>query len=299
MVTGPLYSRWVAALTIGIVSPGAMGSAVGAAYAAGGARVVATVAGRSTRTRELAAAAGLELLPGLDDVVRHAEVVLSIVPPEHALVVAEDIAAAARRVDSDPLVADLNAIAPATARELAQRLAGSGLDVVDGSISGGPPHPDRSTRIYLAGSRAAELAGLPAPGIDPRIVGVEIGLASAVKMSTASVYKGVTGLMAQALLTAHANGVLAHVLDDLRGGVPELCEGAAFSLARAATKSGRYVAEMREIAAAQTAAGLPRELFEGFAAVYAALAETSLGRETPESIAPEVALEDVLAALRP
>lgn len=289
----------MAALTIGIVSPGAMGSAVGAAYAAGGARVLATVDGRSARTRELAAAAGLELLPGLDDVVLHADVVLSIVPPEHALVVADDIGASARRVDSDPLVADLNAIAPATARELARRLAGSGLDVVDGSISGGPPHPGRSTRIYLSGARAAELAGLSAPGIDARIVGAEVGLASAVKMSTASVYKGTAALLTQALLAAQANGVLAHVLDDLRDGVPELLEGAAFSLARAATKSGRYVGEMREIAAAQADAGLPRELFEGLAAVYAALAETSLGREAPESIASDVALEDVLAALRP
>jgi 3-hydroxyisobutyrate dehydrogenase-like beta-hydroxyacid dehydrogenase len=289
----------VAALTIGIVSPGAMGSAVGAAYAAGGARVLATVDGRSARTRELAAAAGLELLPGLDDVVRHADVVLSIVPPEHALVVADEIGASARRVDSDPLVADLNAIAPATARELARRLAGSGLDVVDGSISGGPPHPDRSTRIYLSGARAGELAGLSAPGIDARIVGAEVGLASAVKMSTASVYKGTAALLTQALLAAQANGVLAHVLEDLRNGVPELIDGAAFSLARAATKSGRYVGEMREIAAAQADAGLPRELFEGLAAVYAALAETSLGREAPEAIAPDVALEDVLAALRP
>ena len=289
----------MAALTIGIVSPGAMGSAVGAAYAAGGARVLATVDGRSARTRELAAAAGLELLPGLDDVVWHADVVLSIVPPEHALVVADGIGASTRRVDSDPLVADLNAIAPATARELARRLAGSGLDVVDGSISGGPPHPDRSTRIYLSGARAGDLAELSAPGIDARIVGAEVGLASAVKMSTASVYKGTAALLTQALLAAQANGVLAHVLDDLRDGVPELLEGAAYSLARAATKSGRYVGEMREIAAAQADAGLPRELFEGLAAVYAALAETSLGREAPEAIAPDVALEDVLAALRP
>ena len=105
-----------------------MGSAVGAAYSSGGARVVATVDGRGARTRGLAAAAGLELLPELDDVVRHADVVLSIVPPEHALVVADEIGASARRVDSDPLVADLNAIAPGTARELARRLAGSGLD---------------------------------------------------------------------------------------------------------------------------------------------------------------------------
>ena len=289
----------MAALTIGIVSPGAMGSAVGAAYAAGGGRVLATVDGRSARTRELAAAAGLELMPGLDDVVRHADVVLSIVPPEHALVAADEIGASARRVDSDPLVADLNAIAPATACELARRLAGSGLDVVDGSISGGPPHAGSSTRIYLSGARAAELAELSAPGIDARIVGAEVGLASAVKMSTASVYKGTAALLTHALLAAQANGVLAHVLDDLRDGVPELLDGAAFLLARAATKSGRYVGEMREIAAAQADAGLPRELFEGLAAVYAPLAETSLGREAPESIAADVALEDVLAALKP
>ena len=293
------YPRCVVAPTIGIVSPGAMGSAVGAAYSSGGARVVGTVDGRSARTRGLAAAAGLELLPELDDVVRHADVVLSIVPPEHALVVADEIGASARRVDSDPLVADLNAIAPDTARELARRLAGSGLDVVDGSISGGPPHPDRSTRIYLSGARAAELARLSAPGIAARIVGAEVGLASAVKMSTASVYKGTAALLTQALLAAQANGVLAHVLDDLRDGVPELLEGVGPSLARAATKSGRYVGEMREIAAAQAEAGLPRELFDGLAAVYAALAETSLGREAPESIASDVALEDVLAALRP
>ncbi|MGI8417298.1 MAG: hypothetical protein ACR2P2_14065 [Nakamurella sp.] len=39
--------------TIGIVSPGAMGSALGGAWQRGGARVVDTVAGRSERTRAL------------------------------------------------------------------------------------------------------------------------------------------------------------------------------------------------------------------------------------------------------
>ena len=283
------------ATVIGIVSPGAMGSAVGRAYAAGGARVVATVAGRSKRTRELAH--GLELLPGLDEVVRLADVVVSIVPPEQAPAVAADIAAAARRVDSDPLVADLNAIAPATATALAQQLAGTGLDLVDGSISGGPPRPEGSTRIYLSGHRAHELAELPAPGIDARVVGSDVGTASAVKMSTASVYKGTVGLLAHALLAAHANGVLPHVLDDLRDSYPSLVDGAARSIARAATKAGRYAGEMREIAATQGAAGLPRELFDGFAAVYAALAETELAKRAPESIGPETTLGEVLAAL--
>lgn len=284
-------------VTIGIVSPGAMGSAVGASYAAGGARVVATVNTRSARTRGLAAAAGLELVPGIDDVVRHADFVLSIVPPEQAFAVAVNIGAAARRADANPLVADLNAIAPATVRQLAFELASSGLDVVDGSISGRTPHLGGSTRVYLSGARAAELAGLPTPGIDAQVVGAEIGSASAVKMSTASVYKGMAALMAHALLSAWASGVLAHVLDEMHDESPELLEDVALWLAHSATKSGRYVGEMREIAMTQAEAGLPRELFEGFAAAYAALAETPLGREVPESIGADMALEDVLAAL--
>lgn len=272
-----------------------MGSAVGRAYAAGGARVVATLEGRSARTRGLAD--GLELLPDLDEVVRLSDIVLSIVPPEVAAAVAADIASAARRADADPLVADLNAIAPATARAIETRLAGSGLDLVDGSISGGPPRPDGSTRIYLSGGRAAELAALPAPGIDTRVVGPDVGTASAVKMSTASVYKGTVGLLAHALLSAHANGVLPHVLDDLRESYPELVGRAASSIARAATKAERYVGEMREIAATQAAAGLPRELFDGFAALYDALARSELAAAAPESIGADMKLEDVLEAL--
>ena len=47
--------------TIGIVSAGAMGSALGRAWAAGGAEVVTSLAGRSERTRRLAQ--GLTELP--------------------------------------------------------------------------------------------------------------------------------------------------------------------------------------------------------------------------------------------
>ena len=274
-----------------------MGSAVGAAYAAGGARVLTSVAGRSARTRRLAALAGLELVEGLDELVRLADVVVSIVPPGEALAVADDVGAAARRVDADPLVADLNAIAPATARELELRLAGSGLDVVDGSISGGPPHAGGSTRVYLSGARAAEVAVLDARGIDARVVGSDVGLASAVKMSTASVYKGTSALLAHALVAASANGVLDEVLDDLRGSFPQLVDGAGPSLARAAAKAHRYVAEMQEIATAQQEVGLTRDLFDGFSAAYGALARSPLGGDPPESVRSDVALEDVLERL--
>ncbi len=100
------------------------------------------------------------------------------------------------------------------------------------------------------------------------VVGDEIGLASAVKMSTASVYKGRLALFVQALRAAHANGVLEHVLADLRRTDPALVDRASPAAQRGASVSGRYVGEMHEIAAAQAEAGLTPALFEAFAEVY-------------------------------
>ena len=106
-----------------------MGSAVGAAYRAAGQRVVTTVSGRSERTGRLAELAGLERLPDLDSVVAEAELVLSIVPPDQAVATAAEIAAAAARTGSRPLVGDWNAVAPATVRAIGHSLAEVGLEL--------------------------------------------------------------------------------------------------------------------------------------------------------------------------
>jgi 3-hydroxyisobutyrate dehydrogenase-like beta-hydroxyacid dehydrogenase len=262
--------------TVGIVSPGAMGSAVGNALLRGGARVVATVAGRSPRTVELARRAELELLADVAAVVQEADVVLSIVPPAEAEPVAAELAGAR-------LFADLNAIAPARAARISPE--------VDGSISGGPPWQAGTTRIYLSGPRAGEVAALPFDGVEVVVVGDEAGAASAVKMSTASVYKGSTALLTQALRAANHYGVLEHVLDDLG----DLAENAGRRIARAGAKSPRFVGEMHEIAAAQEAAGLTPSLFEAIAEVYAGVARTPLGRTAPEDAG--AVLEEVLEQL--
>ena len=284
--------------TVGIVSPGAMGSAVADALARGGARVVATVAGRSERTARLAERAPLELLPDLGAVVATTDAVLSIVPPENAESVADNLAREARAAGACPLMVDLNAIAPDTSRRLADVLGPAGCAFVDGSISGPPPWKADTTRIYLSGERASEAAALPITGVECIVVGPEVGSASAVKMSTASVYKGTSAILAHALLTAHANGVLEHVLDDLRSGSPELVANVARRLASAAAKSDRYVGEMREIALAQSAVGLTAVLFEAMAEVFSELSKSELGRSAPEDIPPSVDLDDVLGALR-
>ena len=271
---------------------------MGSALTRGGVRVVATLAGRSERTQRLAAQSSIELLDDLPAVVGEADVVLSIVPPEAASKVADDVRAAARAVGRAPLYADLNAIAPATVARIASDLREDGLDAVDGSISGPPPRSPGTTRLYLSGLRAGEIAALPFAGVDPIVVGSAVGSASAVKMSTASVYKGTTALLAQALLAAHANGVVEHVLADLRAASPELVANVERRLGYAAAKSGRYVGEMHEIAATQSAAGLTPALFEAMAEVYSALDDTPLARASPEEVASDVTLEELLDELR-
>jgi 3-hydroxyisobutyrate dehydrogenase-like beta-hydroxyacid dehydrogenase len=264
--------------TVAIVSPGFMGAGLGWALRKGGARVVATVHGRSGRTRRQAEDAGLELLPALFDVVAVADIVLSVVPPGHALAAAQTIANAARESGARPVVADLNAISPTTMAKVAATW--DGLPVVDGSISGPPPTAAAGARVYLSGVRAADVAALPwGEWVRPVVLGTPIGSASALKMCTASVYKGLNGLVMQAMRVAGRHGVLDQVLADLGGN--GLDRSAAVTIA--ATKADRYVDEMREIAATQSEAGLTPALFEAFAEIYADVARTSLASGDPES----------------
>lgn len=277
-------------LTVAMISPGAMGSALGRGYREAGARVVATVAGRSNRTRDLAH--GLELLPSLEHVIAVSDVVISIVPPGEALEVASRVAKAAGVSGARPLFADFNAVSPGTVQHIASALGQ--LPLVDGSISGGPPDVD-GTRLYLSGPDAKAIADLGHPRLDVCVLPGPVGAASAVKMSTASVYKGLSAILIQAMESAEAAGVLEVVIDDLTDGFPDVMDGLATRLASSGSKAHRYVAEMHEIACNQASLGLTPELFEAVAAVWARVTSTALGRTTPEQAK---GLSDIREVLR-
>jgi 3-hydroxyisobutyrate dehydrogenase-like beta-hydroxyacid dehydrogenase len=177
---------------------------------------------------------------------------------------------------------------------VANILASATLDVVDGSISGAPPTTGPGARIYLSGPRADEIASLAWHHVHPMVVSGRIGDASAIKMCTASVYKGITGVLAQAVRAAAHHGVVDHVLNDLSEGGYE----PAAQIASAATKAWRFVPEMREIATMQRAAGLRGELFEAMAIVYEQLARTELARQDPETVDRDASPTEIVARLR-
>jgi 3-hydroxyisobutyrate dehydrogenase-like beta-hydroxyacid dehydrogenase len=275
---------------IGLVGAGHMGSGLGWALREGGHDVITSPAGRSARTARLAREAGLRLVARPADVLAEADVVLVVTPPGAALAAAREIAATTG--PARPLVVDLNATSPATAAAAAEVVAAAGLDFVDGSISGPPPTVRPGARLYLSGPRAAEVADLRWTHARPVVVGDRVGSASAVKMSTASVYKGLMGLMTQAIRAAAEYDVLEPVMADLGTGF-----GSPYEVALAATKAHRYVAEMREIARSQAAAGLTPALFEAFAEIWAEVADRPLADGRPETLSRELTVRQVADGL--
>jgi 3-hydroxyisobutyrate dehydrogenase-like beta-hydroxyacid dehydrogenase len=129
--------------------------------------------------------------------------------------------------------------------------------------------------------------------VKPVVLGTGIGSASALKMCTASVYKGLNGLVTQAMRAAGRHGVLDQVLADLAENGLDHSAGVAV----AATKAHRYVDEMREIAATQASAGLTPALFAAFAEVYAQIAGTGLAHGEPESADRALTPAEIVAQL--
>lgn len=285
--------------TIGLVGAGAMGSALGANWVAGGHAVSTCLAGRSPRTRELAARAGMTTVATMDDLLACCDLVVSVVPPASAVEAASSIGGAAGRVTARPLVADLNAVSPRTVERVRTVLAAAGCDLVDGSISASPPRVDgEPARVYLCGPRAGDVTALTSPWLDIVLLDGPLGTASALKMCTASMYKGVKALVLQALLTAEAHGVREEFLADVSRAWPDDVPHWHSDVAVAAAKAWRFADEMREIASTQGDAGLPAALFDGVAAAYAHAAGTRLGRTPLEALDRSAGMDEVLADLR-
>ena len=76
-----------------------------------------------------------------------------------------------------------------------------------------------------------------------------------------------------------------------------LAEGFARSVPSMTSKAHRWVGEMEEIAATFGALGLTPRIFEGVAELYQSVAETELGKETPEETDRTRGLWETIAAL--
>src|SRR4051794_10553389 len=140
--------------TVGVLHPGEMGAALGARLRERGHDVVWAGEGRSAATRARAKAAGLRDAGALDALLDRCAVVVSVCPPHAALDVARAVAG------YRGVFVDANAVSPATAVEIGRVVEGGGARFVDGGIVGPPPERAGTTRAYLSGAAAPDVAAL-------------------------------------------------------------------------------------------------------------------------------------------
>ena len=273
--------------SIGILHPGEMGISIAASAKNSGCDVYWVSQGRRNATKERAEKFGLHEVQTLEELFKHCPVVVSVCPPHAAESLAQDVVNAGFH----GLFVEGNAIAPDRTIKIGEMMTKAGVSFVDGGIIGLPDWKPHSTCLYVSGPRAGEVTPYFSAGpLDTKVLGPEIGKASALKMCYAANTKGTVALLAAILATAEGLGVREALFDRWRSEDAGLPDQVLKRIQMNAPKAWRFVGEMGEISHTFTLAGAPGEFHIGAADIYQRLAEF---KDTP--IPPT--LEQILDAL--
>ncbi len=272
---------------IGILHPGEMGVSVAASAINSGHQMYWSSQNRSEKTRARAEKYGLIETSSFSELCQMSEIILCICPP-HA---AEDVAKSVFEQGFRHLYLDANAISPQRAIKIGQMMAAHGVHFVDGGIIGGPAWEPKSTWLYLSGKDAGEIASRFSNGpLETKIIGDEIGKASALKMCYAAYSKGTTALLSAILATAESLGVRDEISQQWNLDESDFAEQVTRRVTRVTAKAWRFEGEMKEIASTFRDAGLPDGFHEAAAEVYHRIANFKDSKYPPE-------LSEVLQAL--
>ena len=275
-----------------------MGHAVGREFRASGLEVMTCLSGRSPRTCRLAELAGFRAVPSLEALAEQADLILSILVPEAAVSLAEEVAKALDTTGCRPVFADCNAVSPATSRRIEGIISEAGGSYLDASIIGPPPGQGQPPRFYVSGSdsEADAMCQLDGRGIAVKWIGSEIGRASAIKMCYAGLTKGTLALHAAVLTSAEALGLSAELRSELAYSQGQKLK-AMEQVRRVPAKAFRWVAEMEEIARTFGSVGVTPEIHSGAAEVFRMVAESDLGGERTDTLDRDRTLPQTVSRL--
>ncbi|MGH3904356.1 MAG: DUF1932 domain-containing protein [Pseudonocardiaceae bacterium] len=262
-------------VTVGLLHPGRMGSAIAAQLTNNGHTVLWCPDGRSEATHHRAEDANLQPAT-LGELVADSEVVLSICPPA----VAEEIATAVAEIGYSGIYVDANAISPARTHRITARLTDTGATVVDGCIFGAPPGGHPPARLYLAGAETASrrVADLFTGTLaECAHLGEQSGQASALKMAFASFQRASRTAAALAHALADDHGVTDALLTEAERMPRDILTDRDY-LPSVAARAWRWAPEMREVADTLSAQHLPPDLALATSAIFQHWANTTTGQ---------------------
>jgi hypothetical protein len=221
---------------------------------------------RSRDTADRAAHSGFIDAGDTGSLVAASDIVVSVCPPHAALDVAGEVASHGFA----GVYVDANAVSPNVAAQIDEMFD----RFVDGSIVGPPPLEAGTTRLYLAGDEAADVAACwEGSALEPKLLDAGPGAASALKMAYAGWSKGSAALLLAMRAYAEAAGVGGDLVTEWSQSMPELVDRVDRVARGVGPKAWRFAGEMEQIAAALAALELPSGFHEGAAVIYSRLTD--------------------------
>jgi 3-hydroxyisobutyrate dehydrogenase-like beta-hydroxyacid dehydrogenase len=272
---------------IAILYPGEMGAALAARLHAQGHRVFTTLQDRGDATARRCHAAGIEVLPSLADVVHHADVVFSIVPPAAAEDMAGTYCDLAHLAPAGAVYVDVNSIGPELIRAMDARVTAAGRSFVDAAINGLAKNLTTTATLFLSGARAPEIAQLFAPPAGPRVqvLGAEPGNASAMKMLLSGLSKGICALYTELALAARSQGMV----DEFNRAAAQIYPGVMTLVERMlptyAQHAARRATETREVEETAKAVGVDPRVLTAVRELHDLLAAVPFGGSSSATVA--------------
>lgn len=210
------------------------------------------------------AGCGVEAAASPAEALGDAEIVLSLVTADEALSAAREYAPL---LHEGTIWCDMNSVAPDTKRAAAAAIEAAGGRYVDVAVMAPVESAALAVPLLLAGPHASPArAMLYALGFEnTRIVGEDVGRASAIKMIRSVMVKGLEALSGECAAAAEAAGVFDEVMASLdasekAGG---WAERVAYNRERMATHGLRRAAEMKESAKTLEALGVEPVMTRG------------------------------------
>jgi len=262
---------------IGILSIGDMGFHWARLLAVKNRVVLTFDINRSPATRQRAAAAGVISVPSMAALASASDLIVSLVVPASARQVAAELATALAGIEKKRLYfLDANAISPMTAKEIQGTFAALPIIFIDGSIIGSAAKLSQDTVLYVSGPDAAKIEELKDYGFSVRILGPEIGQASAFKILYAGLSKGLQGLLLELLAGAKRSDMLEQLVACYDERFPGLLHKIGRGINALPVHAGRRAQEMDELERTLRHYGLRSEMAPAVRKVLESIATLDL-----------------------
>ena len=247
-----------------------MGLSVGVALLNSGIEVLTNLDGRSQKTIKNTNTNNITNVT-LSDLINRSDIILSIIPPSSSIEVANNLSKLSQSTLKPITYVECNAISPDTTKFIEKSFISTAFKnskYIDGSIIGTAPTDTYKPKLYISGKYANKIEFLKSKAFQIINLGDKLEAASSIKMCYASLTKGTSALWISLLLLSKKLNIFDELIEELDYSQKDTLIKMKNQIPKLPLKSGRWIAEMREIASTYISQSLNSGSLDNSAYIY-------------------------------